>query len=285
MTYNRSFIDISNELEKNNITNRHFILNTYNPVLRKMNSFEIYNYFIDCNNKYFPLIIEECENNIWFFFREIVRVGPYGDFFNLNMERLLFIWSYANGISCVNHYKGGVTTVMELLYIYHKIFSKETNLGCSRKFEFTTNNYKLSDDIMKLDKNLFSLYGNRINKQISKNTDLEYSRMTGDQQTFYNIRYSTTPEYDKYVEKFIDTSNDTISTNYYTFGFDVCDFIETIPMMISCKNKNFKMYSNITTSSSELSIDLSYYVKYSIPTITFNILNEKNIKYNIYKIL
>lgn len=286
MTHNKSFIDISNELEKKNIKNKYFLLNTFNPKLQKLNSFEIYNHFINCDNEYFPLIIEECEHNIWFFFREIARVGQYAAPFQLTKERLLFIWCYINGISCVNLYKGGVTTVLELLYIYHKIFSKEANLGCARKFEFIIKDYSLTDDIMNANKDLLSMYTNRVHKKLLDNTDVEYTFMTGSQETFYNISISTSPDYDKFVERFVNTDGKIFDDKYFTFGFDISEFIESIPFMISNQNEKYMVYANIATSDiSKISEMLMMYIKYSIPRITLDILDEKNKKNQVYKII
>ena len=288
MTHNISFINISSELKKRGIENNSFMLRTVNPELDKLSSCEIYEYFVNCDEKYFSLILDECRDNIWFFFREIARVGPYSSPFQLTIESLMFIWCYLHGISCIitsNLRQHGLTTIMELIYIYHRLFADEGKFGCYQKFDFTMNKYLLSDNILNANSELLAIHQNKIIKDIILNTDTEYIRVTSNQYTFFNAQQTSNEYLDKYYDKFKDTTSSFGKIKYFTFGFDIYKFNECVPFMIALKNRDFFVYANVLTGGKDkIEENLLSYIKYSIPEINISILDDKKAQllYKIY---
>ena len=139
-TKNKSFLRMSKYLYDLGIVNDNclFMLETKNKSLVN------FDYEANYTNELNPItgqtildeILTECKNNIWFFFREIVRIPipglpheyQYSMSFPLNMLSLKMIWSYEHNISFFATCSGSGANdcmrkiTLELLCIYDYLF-------------------------------------------------------------------------------------------------------------------------------------------------------------------
>ena len=106
-TTNKSFIDMWRYLQRNNIENNLFMLQTHS---KDLVDFSIEKYKnMDREDPNFLIyrskVIEEAKNNIWFYFRELVVVpdgnGEYKPF-ELNTGSMMMIYLYDKGKSFIN---------------------------------------------------------------------------------------------------------------------------------------------------------------------------------------
>lgn len=156
-TNNKSFIKMWRHLQDCNVENNSFMLDLKDESLK---NFKLEDLFIDDKderNELIDRVINECKNNIWFFFREIVQIGnPIGLYSGLTDEtNVSFI---LNPINCAMIYlydkkksfyfnssyfhngknnifrKYGVTTTLLILSLYEFFISNNhIHLRSNRK--------------------------------------------------------------------------------------------------------------------------------------------------------
>ena len=108
-TTNKSFIDMWRFLQRNEIDNNLFMLQTHHKELVdfSIEKFMSMNRDDPSFTKYKSMIIDEARNNIWFYFRELVVVpdteNPLGfSHFELTPKTMMMIYLYDHGISFIN---------------------------------------------------------------------------------------------------------------------------------------------------------------------------------------
>jgi len=124
-TTNKSFINMWRYLQRENVENNLFMLQTHS---KNLVDFSIEKYkSMDKEDPNFLIyrskIIEEAKNNIWFYFRELVVVpdenGGYKPF-ELNPSSMMMIYLYEKGISFINTDLNDGALTLQFLWNYHK---------------------------------------------------------------------------------------------------------------------------------------------------------------------
>lgn len=135
-TKNKSFINMWRYLQDKGVENNSFMLELHDESLK---NFKLEDLYIDDKNKRLKLIEKiknECKNNIWFFFREIVRIpNPIAynsnlnsiepSYYILNPTEMMMIYAYDNNISLINKRTNkhqGIRTTLQLLELYTYFF-------------------------------------------------------------------------------------------------------------------------------------------------------------------
>ena len=145
-------------------------------------------------------ILEECKKNIWFFFREIIRIPVPGQphtydssmYFPLNMTSLKMIWCYKHHIPffvCTNGNDYIRDITLKLLWVYDYI-TKISNDKASFSILFTNDNdinlfisqlYEIIAINSEILPSLFSLDVNNIKERIqTANNQILESKITND---------------------------------------------------------------------------------------------------------
>lgn len=114
-TTNKSFVKMWHTLQENgvrNIDDPSFMLDLYNNKLLNFNISDFIDMSAEEEIAYKSVIFKECKKNIWFFFREIVRIpdpisvelADYSNAprFTLTEDTMRMIWCYTNNISFTN---------------------------------------------------------------------------------------------------------------------------------------------------------------------------------------
>lgn len=154
-TKNTSFINLWRYLQDRDIDNAELCLTLNNPELRNIDLFlekyDVLNNKLDDFsieqkdelNKLKAKIIEECKENIWFFFREVIRIPNtisklmgLDTFFESSKfiicpPTYLMIYLYDKGVSFIMNRRNvpeGITTTLKLLTFYHMAF-REYDIG------------------------------------------------------------------------------------------------------------------------------------------------------------
>lgn len=152
-TQNRSFVKMSERLLLKSVNNYEFMLKVYDPDLV---DFDLDSYLQLIHgtdesvarlayNTIGQKITEEVKNNIWFFFREILRVNNGMNQFHLTEKSMRMIFAYANGKNVID-FSGdrgdGQTTTLIALSIYDEYvrFFKEENADTPSKRIFFVEN-------------------------------------------------------------------------------------------------------------------------------------------------
>ena len=152
-TKNPSFLEMRYFLQDKNVENDSFMLELYDESLE---NFDISDLRTDDNKAREALItkvIKECQKNIWFFFREIVRIPcevsgayncpEYSTRFVLNPMSMAMIYLYDNNqnfIATRHHEKQGSTTTLFLLNLYHMMF--KSGIDISHVFNYIIDEYE-----------------------------------------------------------------------------------------------------------------------------------------------
>lgn len=154
-TTNRSFINVwhniqDREAQPVNVIDNGFMLELKNEKLDGIELENLTDYDLETELYYREAIREECKNNVWYFFREILRIPnelniALGDYtnaskFTLTEKSLDLIWAYDNGYSFVNQ-RSDMESVLCItaLYLYTKFIRKPENS------EYFTENILLED--------------------------------------------------------------------------------------------------------------------------------------------
>lgn len=136
-TENKSFINMWRYLQDKDIENNMFMLELKDESLKdfKLSDLEINDK--DERSHLMKKVLDECRNNIWFFFREVVRISnPVSYYSGQNCEynryiltpiEMLMIFAYDKGISFLasrsrNNVSTGIRTTLMLLELYSYIF-------------------------------------------------------------------------------------------------------------------------------------------------------------------
>lgn len=167
-TSNKSFIHIWRMFQDLNIDNNSFMLELKDESLQGFNMNDLDKLPEDKRNEMMRKVIAECKNNIWFFFREVIKIGnPVSNdlHFHENDSRFiltaysaLMIYLYTKKKSCIiasspQYKRYGLTTTTHLLSMYdYHILEKVENM---KLLEFTDTD---------IENNLYNLYlsNNRI---------------------------------------------------------------------------------------------------------------------------
>lgn len=136
-TKNKSFVDMWRCLQDQGIENNNFMLKLINPELE---GFDINDLKTEDKVKRAELldkVVDECMKNIWFFFREVVRIPnemgtlvgieDHHSPFILNPINMAMIYLYdynQDFIACNILNSGGTTTTLNLLKIYYLHFGQ-----------------------------------------------------------------------------------------------------------------------------------------------------------------
>ena len=161
-TTNKSFINMWHYLQDLNVENNSFMLELKNKDLKNK----------DITNKDIEQeVFEECVNNIWFFFREYVRliypismnsIEPLYMPFVLTPENMAMIYLYDKGVNFIKDkrlYSGrnniGLGTTLRLLEMYNYIFRNEYiqysyHLSIPDENNFTRNNDEIKEKYLLL---------------------------------------------------------------------------------------------------------------------------------------
>lgn len=135
-TKNKSFIKMRQYLQDNNIENNLFMLETKNKDLIGIDIIEKLNTLEGEELKKFRIdITEECKNNIWFYFREVLRLAKPLGFtmddikyensipFTLNPYFMAIIYAYEKGLNFFAQAPNGTegSFILTCLYIYDRL--------------------------------------------------------------------------------------------------------------------------------------------------------------------
>lgn len=100
-TKNQSFIDMAEYLKGKGIKNYDFMLE-----LKNQDLFGVDPYSTDLSNEIKDAILEECRENPWYFFREVILVGNINEVkspFELNRGNTAMIWLFFKGIDTLTY--------------------------------------------------------------------------------------------------------------------------------------------------------------------------------------
>ena len=184
-TKNLSFITMWHYLQDQGIENNIFMLELKDESLINFDITDLYTNDKEEKSELLYKVRQECKNNIWFFFREVVRIPNvlsstmhYRENyprFVLTPELMFLIYAYEHNLSIIADYKyqKGYYTLALLLEIYHKFILDWTNYII----------YYLSDIFMKDNKYEKSLLSS--NFSILNGNDVE-SVMLHDKRHFYD---------------------------------------------------------------------------------------------------
>ena len=142
-TTNRSFINVwhniqDKEVQPVNVSDNGFMLELKNEKLDGIELENLSDYDLETELYYREAIQEECKHNVWYFFREILRIpndlniatGNYTNAskFTLTEKSLDLIWAYDNGYSFVNQRSDTESVLcITALYLYNKFIRKPEN--------------------------------------------------------------------------------------------------------------------------------------------------------------
>lgn len=184
-TKNLSFITMWHYLQDQGIENNIFMLELKDESLINFDITDLYTNDKEEKSELLYKVRQECKNNIWFFFREVVRIPNvlsstmhYRENyprFVLTPELMFLIYAYEHNLSIIADYKyqKGYYTLTLLLELYHKFILDWTNYII----------YYLSDIFMKDNKYEKSLLSS--NFSILNGNDVE-SVMLHDKRHFYD---------------------------------------------------------------------------------------------------
>lgn len=131
-TKNKSFINMWRFCQDNNIKDQAFMLYTINEKLLDFDTSNLSNDDYPDIEEWRALVIDECVNNIWYFFREVARVphpvwgDEYSVPFHLDIQSMLMIKAYENKHSFFIGYHTpitGLNTTFRLLLFYELFIS------------------------------------------------------------------------------------------------------------------------------------------------------------------
>lgn len=140
-TKNKSFIKMRQYLQDNNIENNLFMLETKNKDLIGIDIVEKLNTLEGEELKKFRIdITEECKNNIWFYFREVLRLAKPLGFtmddikyensipFTLNPYFMAIIYAYEKGLNFFAQAPNGTegSFILTCLYIYDRLILRSS---------------------------------------------------------------------------------------------------------------------------------------------------------------
>lgn len=140
-TKNKSFIKMRQYLQDNNIENNLFMLETKNKDLIGIDIIEKLNTLEGEELKKFRIdITEECKNNIWFYFREVLRLAKPLGFtiddikyensipFTLNPYFMAIIYAYEKGLNFFAQAPNGTegSFILTCLYIYDRLILRSS---------------------------------------------------------------------------------------------------------------------------------------------------------------
>ena len=184
-TKNLSFITMWHYLQDQGIENNIFMLELKDESLINFDITDLYTNDKEEKSELLYKVRQECKNNIWFFFREVVRIPNvlsstmhYRENyprFVLTPELMFLIYAYEHNLSIIADYKyqKGYYTLALLLELYHKFILDWSNYII----------YYLSDIFMKDNKYEKSLLSS--NFSILNGNDVE-SVMLHDKRHFYD---------------------------------------------------------------------------------------------------
>lgn len=155
-THNQSFINMWRHLQDMKVENNSFMLELHDESLK---NFRLEDLATDDKSKRIDLmnrITFECQRNIWFFFRELIRIPnpiafhscqlPVGQInYILNPTELNMIYAYEKGINLItklDNVPKGIRTTLRLLEFYSHLFGSQDD------------NYVISYDDDSIDDNL-----------------------------------------------------------------------------------------------------------------------------------
>nr|DAX37449.1 MAG TPA: large terminase [Caudoviricetes sp.] len=133
-TKNKSFIKLWRELQRNEIDGAEEILYTKNNELDGIDIFDIYDGGNTDIQNFNAKLIEECKQNIWFFFREVVKVpiietsDEYTKYI-INVPSYILIKNFIKGIPTILVKEdfmpnSGIKTTLLLLTLYNDLILK-----------------------------------------------------------------------------------------------------------------------------------------------------------------
>lgn len=141
-TKNVSFVNVWRQLQNLEIENCSFILEVRDKSLVNFNIEDLKTDDINLKDELMKKIIEECKHNIWFFFREIVRlpsfygyiagINDYDTPYILNIETMLMIYMYEHRYEFLFSNNSEIskmyTETLVLLQLYDNFINK-SNTG------------------------------------------------------------------------------------------------------------------------------------------------------------
>ena len=140
-TENQSFINMWRYLQDMNVENCTFMLELYDESLKNFRLSDLETDDKKARADLLKKVHEECQRNIWFYFREIVRIPNPVAFYShqnsisescyiLNPTEMKMIYAYQHGISLINKINEmprGIHTTLYLLELYSSFFGPENN--------------------------------------------------------------------------------------------------------------------------------------------------------------
>ena len=152
-TKNESFISMWHKLQDEDIENNIFMLRLNDESLIDFDVSQLYTDDKEKRTKLLEKVINECKNNIWFFFREVVRIPNELSMeagwrnnttrFVLNKELMILIYAYEHKYSVIDKsvMTKGYTTLIYLLEMYEKFINNNFNVFYAYDIkEFTLTN-------------------------------------------------------------------------------------------------------------------------------------------------
>ena len=142
-TQNKSFINMWRYLQTEEVENNIFMLTLNDESLRDFKLEDLCTNDKDKRSILFQKIHEECRQNIWFFFRELIKIpNPVAyhshqnsicdSYYVLNPDEMKIIYAYEHDISIlkkIDDVPKGIKTTIYLLELYHYLFRSDNEYG------------------------------------------------------------------------------------------------------------------------------------------------------------
>jgi len=169
-TKNTSFLELANVLHQMGIKNHLFFLATLDPRLKDIDPQSP-----DLTQEEIAIIVMECKNNIWYFFREVLRAPPSSGLkpipFKMNRATLAYIWVFYNRIISylvMGRQQGKSFNLLSLITYLLTIGTANSNINL-----LTTNNTLRAETMITLKKllNVLPPYLKLLSKWDTQNTE------------------------------------------------------------------------------------------------------------------
>lgn len=289
-TKNKSFINMWRYLQRHNIENNLFMLETKHKELVDFSIEKYYEYLNEPDRvnyeRYKSLIIEEVKQNIWFYFRELAVVPDEDSFtgykqFELTPENMLMIYLYDNNKSFIN-FKPENDACLQLLWNRHVSLINNDIVLVNNNDAIT----EISDNVRKCIANMEVQVPIGSNQVISDHTN---RYITCGNESIFKKYYFKSMQHD--LIKSIDNIYSTFAQGNPWVKNDKTIFILENDMTIitySCiikyfNNDNYKFYLNGIHNDSIDSILLKSFITGYYTQVNYNIYDiKKDNMENVY---